>query len=150
MTDSGSLWPLVWWASLVIAGLMLLFTWLVSLVSLRARNNQLNSLAQLLRDAGLDYNLGVSSVEDDKSALLFDASRLVVLDLTSARVVQSVAVGETTGIKIYEDGSDAIAFRVILMSGAQSRKLMTRSVVDFARLFTFMMGAGKRIEYIQE
>jgi hypothetical protein len=114
------------------------------------RNARTTDLGPALRQLGVYAGESAISIAGDKNGIVAAADILATVDLRSARVVHSTTLRDAVGLKIYEGSSDTIGFRILLKNGAESRRIETRSVVDFAKLFVRMTHAGKRIQYIQE
>ena len=89
------------------------------------------------------------SVGEGKNVLVVDADRFAVADLKSWRIVQTFWLKEASALKIYEDRSNRIEFRVVLQGGGQTRKIGTQSIAGFGKLFALFGRAGKPVEYIQ-
>jgi hypothetical protein len=149
MNEPSFLWPLPWWTAALSAAAIVAASWIAARIGLAPRNRRTQTLGEQLRDAGLSQ-AGAFSVPGDHNSLVVAGARLAVVDTRDARIVQTLGLDEVTALKIYEVAADTIPFRLIGRNGAQSRKVTTRSVVDFARLFGVMAGASKRIEYIEE
>jgi hypothetical protein len=51
-------------------------------------------------------------------------------------------------LKIYDNSSNLIEFRLVLNGGAQTRKIRTYSIAGFGRLFVKSAKESKSVEYI--
>jgi hypothetical protein len=149
MQPPSVLWPLPWWTAIVAVIFTMGIPWLVARVRVGRRNRQLRGLAIHLRDSGLALEADAFSVGEGKNVLVVDRDRLAVADLKSWRIVQALPFEEATSLKIYDHRSNQIEFRVVMHGGAQTRKINTRSISGFGRLFILFGRAGKPVEYIQ-
>ena len=143
-------WPLDWSMMTLAAAALVGFSWLAAVLVVRQRNHRLAPLVDALEAHGIFQQGATYAVGEGKSLLVVAGERLVMTDTFNARVVQTADIATASGLKVYEDSSDTMAFRILLEGDAQTRKVTTRSVTDLARVFTLMTSAGKSIEYIQE
>lgn len=150
MNEPALLWPWPWWTAVAAALTAILIAWAAQTVAVSRRNARIVALNPTLRQLGLYADGSEFSVAGDKNAIAVGSEILATVDMRDTRVVHSTAFRDTVGLKIYESNSVTIGFRILLKNGAESRRIETRSVVDFARLFARMTNSGKRIEYIQE
>ena len=149
MNEPAVLWPLPWWTSAIAVGAIVFGSWIAARLALKPRNRRALHVAQQLREAGFASAVAYE-LAGDKNAAVVSGERIALIDMRDGRVVQTLRLDDTTGLKIYDASSSSIPFRFVGRNGAQSRKVMTRSVIEFARLFGLMAGASKKIEYIEE
>ena len=147
MNEPALLWPWPWWTAIIVAGTIMSLAWVAAKVTIGVRNRRMWKLRVALREAALGRSESFV-VSGDKNTLVMDGARMAIVDTWDRRIVQTLGLEDAAGLKIYEVAADSIAFRLIGRNGSQSRKVTTRSVVEFARLFATM--SSKRIEYIQE
>jgi hypothetical protein len=150
MREAALLWPWPWWTAPVAAAALIGAAWIAAGVLAGRRRARLEALCEALGAVGVVNDGSGFSVPGDRNALFVCGTQFSIADLRDARIVQTADLPQVAGLKIYEDGSDRIPFRLLTAGGAQSRKVNTWSIVDFVRLFNLMSQAGKRIEYIQE
>jgi hypothetical protein len=149
MNEPALLWPWPWWTAVLVAGAIIALSWVVAKATISVRNRRMRKLGDALREAGLARSDSFA-VSGDKNTLVIDGPRMAMVDTWDGRIVQTLGLDDATGLKIYEVAANTIPFRLIGRNGSQSRKVTTRSIVEFARLFATMSVASKRIEYIQE
>lgn len=149
MNEPALLWPWPWWTSAIAAGSLVAVAWAAARAIVRQRNARTRKLHDTLRAAGLD-RADAFAVVGDKNTLVVAAARMAMVDCRDGRIVQYLSADDATGLKIYEVAADTIPFRVLGRHGSQSRKVTTRSIVEFTRLFAVMSTASKRVDYIQE
>ena len=149
MNEPAFLWPWPLWTAAIVPVAIVAISWLAAQAVMRPRNRRAQRLAQQLRESGLD-SAGAFLVEGDKNTLVVAGARIAIVDRRDGRIVQISSVEGTTALKVYDVSADSIPFRLVGPNGAQSRKVITRSVVGFAQLFARLAGASKRIEYVGE
>jgi hypothetical protein len=149
MTPPSVFWPFPWWTAALAAFLLVGVPWLVVRARVGKWNRELGRLGPRLRQSGMDLEPDSFSIGEGKNVLVVDADRFAVADLKNWRIVQTFTLGEALSLKIYEDRSNRIEFRVVMNGGAQTRKIATRSIAGFGRLFILFGRAEKPVEYIQ-
>ena len=143
------LWPFPWWTAVLAVVLLTGVPWLWALQRARSWNRELGRLGPRLQQLGIVPGPGAFSIGEGKNVLVVEADLLAVADLRSWRIVQTLRLQEVNLLKIYDDRSDRIEFRVVMNGGAETRKITTRSIAGFGRLFVLFGSAGKPVEYIQ-
>lgn len=134
----------------MVAAVLLIFVpWLWALMRARSWNRELGRLSPRLQQLSILPGPAAFSIGEGKNVLVMDGDRLAVADLRNWRIVQTLTLREVELLKIYDDRSDRIEFRVVINGGAQTRKITTRSIAGFGRLFALFASAGKPVEYIQ-
>jgi hypothetical protein len=149
MNDPAVLWPWPGWMAALAPVAIVVASWMAAQVAMRPRNRRAARLAEQLRESGL-HGAGTFTVDGDKNSVVVAGVRVAIVDRREGRIVQIGNLDDTTGLKVYDVAAESIPFRLIGRNGAQSRKVITRSVVGFAQLFERLAGASKRIEYIEE
>jgi hypothetical protein len=142
------LWPLAWWTALAAVALIMGVPFLIARARVARCNRNLSRLRPRLRELGLPMENGAFSIGEGKNLFAVDGERFAVGDLKRWDVVQTLSLEEALSLKIYDDNSDRIHFRIVLHGGAQTRKVSTRSIAEFGRLFILFGRAGKPVEYI--
>jgi hypothetical protein len=143
------LWPFPWWTAALTSVLLSFVPWLWGLARARRWNQELSRLGPRLQQMGIRPGPAAFSIGEGKNVLVVDGDGLAVADLRNWKIIQKLSLEEVNLLKIYEDRSDRIEFRVVINGGAQTRKITTRSIAGFGRLFALLTSAGKPIEYIQ-
>jgi len=149
MQPPSELWPFPWWTAILAVIFVMGIPWLVARTRIARWNRQLRGLGLRLRQSGMVLETDSFSVGEGKNVLVVDGDRLAVADLKNWRTVQTLPLEEAASLKIYDHRSNQIEFRVVMKGGAQTRKINTRSISGFARLFILFGRAGKPVEYIQ-
>ena len=149
MRPPSILWPFPWWTAAVVALLLVLVPWTVAQLRVIRRNRRLHGLGLQLRVSGMALASDSFSTGEGKNVLVVEGERLAMVDLKTWRIVQLLSWAETNGLKIYDNRSNLIEFRLVMNGDAQTRKLATRSIAGFGRLFVLFGRAGKPVEYIQ-
>jgi len=149
MNEPSVLWPWPWWTGAIAAAAIIAISWIAARAATVTRNRRTRMLAERLREEGLSP-ADAYAVTGDKNAIVVSDRRMAVVDSRGQRIVQRIELEDAAGLKIYGVAADTIPFRLMGRNGAQSRKVTTRSIVEFTRLFALLAGAGKRIEYIEE
>jgi hypothetical protein len=149
MQPPSILWPLPWWTAVLAAALAMGVPWLMARARASRWNREVSALGSRLREQGMALEPDSFSVGEGKNVLVVDADRFAVADLKSWRIVQTFWLKEASALKIYEDRSNRIEFRLVLRGGAQTRKIGTQSIAGFGKLFALFGRAGKPVEYIQ-
>jgi hypothetical protein len=143
------LWPFPWWTNAIAIVLLLLIPYVIALARVRVQNNRLRTLGAQLRDSGMTTGTGLFAIGEDKNVLLVSGQHLAVADLKNYRPVQMLDWSQVRVLKIYDNRSNLIQFRLVSGEGAQSRKIVTHSIAGFGRLFIEAAKPGKSVEYIQ-
>jgi hypothetical protein len=144
------LWPFPWWTVAITATLLLLIPWAATLMRVRRHNRRLLEIGIQLRQAGLTTGSGLFAIGEEKNILLVSGEQLAVVDLAAWRAVQTLIWDQISALKIYDNRSDNIQFRLVSREGAQTRKITTHSITGFGRLFVEAAKAGKFVEYLQD
>jgi hypothetical protein len=149
MQPPSYLWPFPWWTAVLAVILVTGVPWLVARLRAGRWNRELWRLGSALRQSGMALDDGAFTVGEGKNVLVAEPELLVVTDLKSHRVAQTLAMKQAISLKIYDRPSNEIEFRVVMNGGAQTRRISTRSIAGFGRLFIQFGRAGKPVEYIQ-
>jgi len=150
MSASPVLLPLPWWIIPVIALFIIVGTYIAAKCMVQLSNRRFAALGPHLVEAGVVAGSDGISMQDGHNGIVVSGERIVVIDMRDARMVHTISLHDTSAIKIYEDQSDRIRFRLVSSRGAQSRLITTNAIADFASFFALMIRAGKTVEYIQE
>lgn len=143
------LWPFPWWTAALVIVLFLLVPYVIALAHVRLRNDRLRHLGAQLRHSGMNTGSDLFAIGEEKNVLLVSGTRLAVADLKSWRPVQVLNWAQVRVLKIYDNHSNLIQFRLVSGEGAQTRKIVTHSIAGFGRLFVEAAKPGKSVEYIQ-
>jgi hypothetical protein len=149
MNEPALLWPWPWWTAVIAIVSIPLVSWFGILALLSPYNRRTRRITRQLRAAGFSSD-DAFAISGDLNALVVSGKRLAMVDIRDSRVLQLMSLEDLTGLKIYQTRADAIPFRLMGRNGAQTRKVITQSVVEFTRLFALMADTSKKIEYIEE
>ena len=149
MQPPAVLWPFPLWTAAAVPTAIMGFVWWIARARIARWNRELQRLGPQLRELGLALGSSAFAVGEGKNVMVMDGDRLAVTDLKQRRVVQTFELKDAISLKIYEDRSDRIGFRVVMHGGAQTRKISTWSIAGFGKLFIQFGRAGKAVEYIQ-
>jgi hypothetical protein len=143
------LWPFPWWTAALAAMLLMFVPCLIASVRARRRNQRLQQLGIALRDLGMSIDPDLFAIGEEKNVMVVSGNRIAVADVKSWRIVQMLTWAQTIVLKIYHNRNNQIEFRLVLDSGAQTRRVQTYSIAGFGRLFIQSTKEGKPVEYIQ-
>lgn len=142
------LWPFPWWTSAMVAVLLIAIPWWVAWLRVRQRNRRLQQLGAKLSQSGISIGPDLFAIGEEKVVLVVSGNRLAVADLKSWRVAQMLSWAQARTLKIYDNSSNLIEFRLVLNGGAQTRKIRTYSIAGFGRLFVKSAKESKSVQYI--
>ena len=143
------LWPFPWWTTATAVLLIMLLPFVAASVRVRQRNQRLQRLGTALRDSGMLTGADLFAIGEDKNVMVVSGNRLAVADLKSWRVIQTLTWAQAGVLKIYDNNSNHIEFRLVINGGAQTRRVRTYSIAGFGRLFIQSTKEGKPVEYVQ-
>jgi hypothetical protein len=149
MQPAPLLWPFPWWTAVVVAVVIIGVPWLIARTRVDRRNRELARLGRQLHELGITQKSGPFSIGEAQNVLVVSPDGLAVSDVKNGRVVQTLTLNDALSLKIYDDRSNRIEFRLVMSGGAQTRKIATSSIAGFGRLFGLMGREGKPVEYIQ-
>ena len=150
MNDSSWLWPWPWWIALAIAVAAPMAAWAAARLIVWGSNRNMGKWTDRFRDIAMSPADNAFSVVGKDHGVVVSDNQLVVLDVRGVRVLKSMSLNDLAVLKIYEDGTDRMQFRIVTRLGGQTRKLATQSIVEMAKFFDLMTQRGVPIEYIQE
>jgi hypothetical protein len=113
-------------------------------------NRNMGRWTDRFRDIAMSAGDTVFSVVGSDHSLVVSGNQLAVLDVRGMRVLKSMSLNDLALLKIYEDGTDRMQFRIVTRLGGQTRRLETQSIVEMAKFFDLMTQRGVPIDYIQE
>jgi hypothetical protein len=144
------LWPWSWWAALAIAVAVPLAAWASARLIVWRSNRNMGTWTDRFRDIAMSTGDTAFSIMGKDHGVVVSGNQLAVLDLRGMRVLKSMKLNDLAVLKIYEDGTDQMQFRIVTRLGGQTRRLATQSIVEMAKFFDLMTQRGVPIEYIQE
>jgi hypothetical protein len=150
MNDANWLWPWPWWIALTIAIAAPMVAWAAARFIVWGSNRNLGKWTDRFRDIAMSAGDDAFSVAGKDHSVVVSGNQLAVLDVPGMRVLKSMSLNDLAVLKVYEDGTDRMQFRIVTRLGGQTRKLATQSIVEMAKLFDLMTQRGVPIEYIQE
>jgi hypothetical protein len=147
---SDTLWPWPWWGAIVTAVMLLGVVRAAAKVAASRRATVQGRVEAALRAAGFEPDDDTFCVPDGHVVLVGSREQLAIVDTAEARVIQLLPVRGAQALKLYDGHPDRIALRITTRGDAESRKIVTRSLIAFARLFVVMTAAHKPIVYVEE
>jgi len=123
--------------------------WLIAIVRIRRRNRRIEKLGITLRDSGISVGQDLFAIGEEQNVMVVSGTRLAIADVKNWHIVQNLTWAQTATLKIYHNNLNHIEFRLVMDSGAQTRKLRTYSIAGFGRLFIQSTREGKPVEYVQ-
>ena len=147
MTTSAVLlsWPFV----IVAAALMLLGSYIFAAWRLSRIDGTLTKVAAHIAERGILADPSTFTVSDPRHIVVITAGDVLVVDVERGQLAQHFKHGEIHGLRIAEGGQH-IAFSFLLHGGAESRTILSRSIVEFDRLFQMIARQGKELQFIPE
>lgn len=149
MDMPATFWPWAWWTAPAVAFAVAIGIAGSAYAVVAVENLRLRWLARRLQEE-LPITESAFGVGAAKNHILVAGTTVSVIDAEAGRVVQRLRLAQIATLKIYEDATDHIGLRLISMSGARSRKVVTTSIIEVARLCNSMAAAGKELEYLEE
>jgi len=150
MNDASWLWPWSWWTALAFAVAAPMVAWAVARLIVWRSTRNMGKWTDRFREIAMSAGDTVFSIMGKDHGVVVSGNQLAVLDVRGMRVLKSMSLNDLAVLKIYEDGTDRIQFRIVTRLGGQTRKLATQSIVEMAKFFDLMTQRGVPIEYIQE
>ncbi len=150
MNDANGLWPWSWWIAMAMVIGVPTAAWAAARLIVWRSNRNMRKLTDKFRDIGMSAKDDAFSVVGKDHSVVISGNQLAVLDVRGVRVLKSMSLNDLAVLKVYEDGTDRMRFRIVTSRGGQTRRLATQSIVEMAKFFDLMTRRGVPIEYIQE
>ena len=138
-------WPVV----IATAALMVVGTYFVASRRVSRTNAILKSVAAQIAQRGVVCDPTSFTVCDRRHIVIVTAADVLVVDLARAQVVQHLRHADIHGLRV-EEGGQHVAFSFLLNGGAESRRILSRSIVEFGRLFQQIARQGKDLQFVPE
>ena len=138
-------WPVV----IATAVLMVAGTYLYASRRVSRTNANLRSVATQIAQRGVVCDPTSFTVCDRRHVVVVTAAEVLVVDLARAQLVQHLRHTDIHGLRV-EEGGQHVAFSFLLNGGAESRRILSRSIVEFGRLFQLIARQGKDLQFVPE
>lgn len=147
---SNLLWPIPLWTAVVAAGAIISLTFVVARLNVRRRQSTSDRIERALHAAGFEADGATFCVPAGALVLIVSSQHLAVVETPLVRLIQLTTIRQTKALKLYDGRPDRISLRIITRGDAESRKIVTQSLIAFTRLFIAMTAAHKPIIYVEE